>query len=264
LTSDVLTRLKAASKASGAPRRRVGADWLLLDAWCHSMRSRNFSRATLSQYRQTVTRFLFWMVDHDLTVATVTHRDVVRWLDSCKVGPRSRYACTSVLASFYGYLVREEYVELDPTLRVDRPRLGRYLPRPAAHEQIRYALAHAEPRVAAMVALGAFAGMRRAEIAALRVEDLLLHREPPVILVHGKSNRERLVPLHPEILLALRRHGIPKTGWIFPSPPDGPSHPATSARSSPSNSRRSICTAPPTSSDISSGARSTGSARTFG
>jgi integrase/recombinase XerC len=196
-------------------------DWELLNQWCRSMKSRNFSKATLKNYRQTTTRFLIWTADRDLTVATMTHGDIVGWLDSCKLGPRARYANTSVLAMFYRWLVREELIDHDPTLKVDRPRLGRYLPRPAAGEQIRYAMAHAEPRVAAMIALGAFAGMRRSEITNLRVEDLLLSREPPVILVHGKGGRERLMPLHDAIWLALCRYGLPKAGWIFPSPTTG-------------------------------------------
>src|SRR5262249_20392704 len=160
------------SRKSGK-RARVSADWELLDAWCRSMRARSFSPNTLRCYRQSLTRWLFWCADHHLTAASATHVDVVRWLDGQKLGPRSRYARISELATFYRWCLRERLVDDDPTLRVDRPRLGRYLPRPADRAQVRRAVRTAEPTVAAMIALGAFAGMRVSEITNLRVEDLL-------------------------------------------------------------------------------------------
>lgn len=195
--------------------------WELLDLWCRSMKARNFSRATITCYRRTVGMFLIWSADRHIPLETVTPNDVVDWLDSRSLGPRTRYAYTSALATFYRWSVREEHLPVDPTLRVDRPRLGRYLPRPAPLEIVMRALDCGDLRVVLMIACGAFAGMRRAEIASVRVEDLLLANDPPMILLHGKGGRERLVPLHDEILSALRAYGIPKTGWLFPSPTTG-------------------------------------------
>lgn len=190
----------------------------LIHEWCRSMKARNFSKGTLTGYRRTTMQFIRWCHTEQLTLARVTHTDIIRWLDSLDHGSRTRYAYTSIIGTLYGWLLREEIVERDPTVRVERPRLGRYLPRPADPAAVARALVDAEPRVVAMIALGAFAGLRRFEIPALRVEDLLLHRKPPLVLVHGKGNKERLVPLHDDVIAALRAHGIPKTGWIFPSP----------------------------------------------
>lgn len=182
------------------------------------MKARNFSGETLKNYRRTAGMWVIWCGDNAVALDRAEHGDVERWLDSRRLGPRARYAYTSVIATFYSWLIREEHLERNPTLRVDRPRLGRYLPRPAPSDAVSDALAAAEPRVVVMVALGAFAGMRRAEISRTRVEDLLLANEPPVILIHGKGGRERLVPLHDEVLAALRIYGVPKAGWLFPSP----------------------------------------------
>lgn len=64
-----------------------------------------------------------------------------------------------------------------------------------------------------MVMLGFLAGLRVAEIAALRWEDVALHVNPPVLVVrHGKGNKDRVVPLHPELrvhLVALERGAGP-------------------------------------------------------
>lgn len=193
----------------------------LLDLWCRSMKARNFSKTTVASYRRTLGMFLDWIDQETVELAKVAHGDIDRWLDSRRLGPRSRYGYTSAVATFYAWCCREEHLEHNPALRVDRPRLGRYLPRPADPAAVAAALAAAEPREVAMIALGAMTGLRRGEIPQMRVEDLLLHREPPEVLVHGKGNKERMVPLHESVIAALRTHGIPKTGWLFPSPTTG-------------------------------------------
>lgn len=72
-----------------------------------------------------------------------------------------------------------------------------------------------------MLSLGYLAGLRRAEIPQVRAEDLLLYRDPPELIVRGKGGVERLVPLHDSVLAALRAHGLPQTGFVFPSPTTG-------------------------------------------
>lgn len=196
-------------------------DMQYVTLWCSAMKGRNFSSDTLKNYRRVTRVFVSWCVDDGLTLSTVTHVDIDRWLETKRIGPRSRYAYTSTLASFYAWLLREEHVDHDPTLRVERPRLGRYLPRPAATADVERALLGLEPRVVAMIACGVFAGMRVSEITKLRTEDLLLAKEPPLVLLHGKGGRERLVPLHDALLAALVAHGLPRVGWVFPNPRTG-------------------------------------------
>lgn len=195
--------------------------WDLFDAWMTSLRARECSAATLASYRWVATKFLWYCDDYHIELADVGHPHIVAWLATRPVGPRSRSAYTSILATFFAWLEREEHLPTNPVNRVERPRLPKYLPRPASTEQIHAALDAGDPRVGAMIACGAYAGMRRAEIAKLRGEDLFLHRDPPVVLVHGKGNKERLVPLHPDLIAALERHGIPKVGPVFVSPNGG-------------------------------------------
>lgn len=185
------------------------------------MRARNLSHQTVRAYRTTLTAFALWCHDRNRLFRTVTYRDIQDWLESCDLAPKSSYTYTSRLASLYQWLIREEYLEHDPTVRVDRPKLGRGLPRPAETETVRQAMNDADPRAAAMIALGSFCGMRRFEIAELRVEDLFLRRDPPVIVVHGKGSRDRLLALNEEVLIALRRHGLPSAGYVFPGRSNG-------------------------------------------
>lgn len=198
----------------------------LVNQWCASMKARNFSKKTLVAYRRTATVFLVWCVDNRLDYQKVDHRDIGRWLDSLAIQPKSRYVYISNLAAFYAWAVLEEHLDQNPTVRVRRPRLSRNLPRPAPTLTVHDALDAAEPRVVAMIALGAYEGMRVHEIAKARVEDLLLADDPPMVRISGKGDKERLVPLHDDVLAALAVYGIPRSGWLFPSPYSGPLSPS--------------------------------------
>lgn len=189
----------------------------MLGAWGRALKSRNCTPDTLYTYGRVSRVFVTYLAERELTLETCRAVDILLWLDTMRLGPKSRYSYIAVLASLYGWLIREELLEHDPTVRVDRPKLGTYLPRPAPAETVELALAQLDPRSVAMIACGTYAGMRRAEITRLRVEDLYTKRRPPVVLIHGKGNKERLVPIHPALMGALRRCGLPRTGYVFPN-----------------------------------------------
>lgn len=98
-----------------------------------------------------------------------------------------------------------------------RPLLPEGVPRVIGTDDLAHAVASAVPRTRCFLLLAAFAGLRCKEIAGVRREDLLLHQDPPVLIVSSpKGRRERVVPLHPDIITALRAHGLPKRGYVFP------------------------------------------------
>jgi integrase/recombinase XerD len=190
----------------------------LVIAWCKWMRARNFSPITLRCYRETLRPFGFWLADHRRTFATARSRDIDAWLASRKLMPSTRRTVIARIGSFYRWAVRAGFVPTDPSQEVARPRMSRYLPRPAPTERVRAVLAACDDRVAAMICLGAYCGMRRFEIAKLRVEDLEFACVPPTVKIRGKGQVDRRVPLNPAVTAALARHGLPARGWVFPSP----------------------------------------------
>jgi integrase len=72
----------------------------------------------------------------------------------------------------------------------------------------------------AMLRLAAFAGLRVQEIAGLDRDDII-EAKGLIRVRHGKGQKERIVPLHPDVLAALRCVPIPKTGAIFVRPRGG-------------------------------------------
>jgi integrase len=68
-----------------------------------------------------------------------------------------------------------------------------------------------------IVLIGAYAGLRVSEICKLRVEHLDF--EDGMLEVHaGKGDKDRTVPMHPQLARALRVWiGSSREGWLFPS-----------------------------------------------
>jgi integrase/recombinase XerC len=101
----------------------------------------------------------------------------------------------SSVRSFYRWAEIVGHVELSPALRLDTVRISRALPRPTPEDVLREALAAADDRQRLAIKLAAFAGLRRAEIAALHTS----HIGATDILIIGKGGHQRRVPLLPDL-----------------------------------------------------------------
>jgi integrase len=150
----------------------------------------------------------------------VTTDDLERFLDGRRtrdgapIGSRTRFTWTANFAAFYRFLAVQGLVEEDPTEKMVRPKLRRSLPRPAPTNDLRRILEIAPPKERCWVLLAAFQGLRCQEIAGLRREDVL-DADALLRVVHGKGDKERLVPLHEEVAAALKGLPMPRTGWLF-------------------------------------------------
>jgi len=151
----------------------------------------------------------------------VTTEQIEAWLDSRDNCPRTRYTDISHVAAYFRWAIREGLTDVDPTARIDRPKVVPGLPRPIDGDDLRLALLQAvDPRLSAMMHLAAFGGLRCAEIAALRSEDI----SGDMMLIHGKGGKQRVVPVHPLIHAAVRALHAPAYGLLFDMPPWKVSH----------------------------------------
>lgn len=187
-------------------------DGELFEAFAEYQRGRAFSVHTVIRRRRSLASFARHMAPASVTTATAV--DVEEWLRRLRA-PRTRHAYRSDLASFFRWAQRRELVTSNPMPLVDPVKVPKALPKPAPVEAIAAALATASGDVQLAILLGALAGLRRSEIAALERQDFHLEAVPPVLVVrNGKGGKDRVVPVHP--LIAERVQGV--TGWLFPSP----------------------------------------------
>ena len=131
------------------------------------------------------------------------------WLATFK-SPATRRAYRSDLMAYYTWAAKRGLCT-NPVLAVDGIRVPKTLPRPVPASHLRAVLTSAPRDVRLMIALAAYAGLRRAEIAALDAADVDLLSIPATLAVRGgKGGKDRIVPIHPDLaveLAAAPRHG---------------------------------------------------------
>ena len=116
------------------------------------------------------------------------------------LAPRTAARRMSALRQFYRFLVLETVRRDDPTAALDGPRLGRPLPKVLRETEARTLLDEARKwpgpdgkRLRAMAELLYGAGLRVSELVGLPLA--AARRNPRFLIVRGKGDKERLVPL---------------------------------------------------------------------
>ncbi len=182
----------------------------ILDAWYTAMVMVGMSPATIRRRQLTLSRFV---KVEGITLGTATHHDIGAWLAGMvKVKPQTRGLYLGDLAAFYKWALLNDYLIIDPTVKVAKPKKPSYVPRPIPDRQLDAAIAAAPPRTKVMLTLAGYAGLRAAEIAGLRCEDF--DHQAGNIRVTGKGNKTRIVPMH-ELTAALVEPGTagPVVSW---------------------------------------------------
>lgn len=198
----------------------------LIQQFSAHQRRRNLAAGTITRRRYCLDDLARHVAPKSLT--DVTADDIDQLLDTKNLSARTRYAWLSHLHAFYVWAIRHGHADHDPTATIDRPRLDRGLPRPIADDDLALALRSADLMMSAWVALGAYAGLRCAEIAGLTRENVL--EGEGLLRVLGKGRKERMIPLHPLVLSRLRAHGLPRTGPVFVNGEGRPFSPARVSR----------------------------------
>jgi integrase len=122
--------------------------------------------------------------------------------------PATRALELGTLHSFYKWCRRWEHRDDDPTLRIDRPRVDPGLPRPMSREDLHKAIDQLyRPDIRRAVCLGAYAGLRISEAAALDWSDVDLENRQ-LRIMNSKGGKSRLIPVSSILIKEL----LPNTG----------------------------------------------------
>ena len=143
----------------------------------------------------------------------VTGADLVEWAGRQTWARETRRSVRASVRSFYRWGVATGWTGVDPSADLPHISPGPVRPRPAPESAYLSALGRAGERERLMLRLAAECGLRRAEIAVIHSRDLVEDLVGWSLVVHGKGDRERVVPLTTAIALELRRRG---DGWVFP------------------------------------------------
>lgn len=125
---------------------------------------------------------------------TATREDVEAWWAARRDrSPATRSNDLANLRAFYRWAIRWEHRTDDPTLRLDAPKVAQGLPRPISRTDLHTLLTVLPDDLRRAVALGAYAGLRVSEVAALTWEAVDLETRRAVVV--GKGQKTRTVAL---------------------------------------------------------------------
>lgn len=148
---------------------------------------------------------------------TLGVEDLVEWMAGHRWARETARQHRATFRSFYGWAVDVGRIEESPAARLPRVALRPPNPRPASEDVYASALA-ADARTALMARLAGDLGLRRAEIATLHTEDLFQTAGGWWLVVHGKGDRNRALPVGDGLLRQLQ--ALP-AGWVFPGRIEG-------------------------------------------
>jgi site-specific recombinase XerD len=115
---------------------------------------------------------------------------------------RRKYAC---LASLFGFLQDMGYLQGNPARRLPLPRVSEYVPVFLSEEMAQQLIAAADtPWTKAAVVLLLSTGIRRSEAVGITLDDLNL--EERQLLIRGKGDKERVVPLTDQVVEAIQAY----------------------------------------------------------
>jgi integrase/recombinase XerD len=186
-----------------------------LDAFLEMMAvERGASRHTLDAYRRDLADAGQFAAARQTALDaadTTLLRGYLAGLSDAGYSARTLARRLSALRQYFGFLYAEAARPDDPTLPLDGPRLGRPLPKNMAEAAVEQLIAVAAarpdpggPRLGLWLELLYGSGLRVSELAQLPLS--ALGREARALVVRGKGDKERQVPLTEPATSAARRY----------------------------------------------------------
>ena len=126
--------------------------------------------------------------------------------------PETRKGAKNACVSYFRWLKASGRSEADPSEFLPTVKRPEPHPRPCPDVHIYAAMCAANDVERLMLRLGAEAGLRLSEIAAVHSRDVLEGDAGPSLIVRGKGDKQRIVPISED--LAKRITAAP--GWLFP------------------------------------------------
>jgi integrase len=137
------------------------------------------------------------------TIAAITVEELDNWLRNLECGPKSRANFRANVGVMFSYAERRRVIDSNPVLRTAQPKLVDKPPEIFAVDELA-SLLHAAlsnaPAVVPMLAIGAFAGLREAEIKRLDWAEIDQRRgHIEIKSSKAKSARRRIVEMQPNL-----------------------------------------------------------------
>ena len=177
---------------------------------------RGASAHTLRAYEREIENFVAWTREAyaDLSVERIEHTHIRAYLGTLYERGLSKASAARALAairSWFKWLARAGHIEQNAASLVSTPKLPKHLPRVPSIEQmnrvvdsVRDDAASWPARDRAILEMLYGCGIRNAELVGLNLKDI--HWSNEAVLVRGKGQKQRYVPLGDAAAQALRAY----------------------------------------------------------
>ncbi|TRW93017.1 site-specific tyrosine recombinase XerD [Candidatus Methylobacter oryzae] len=160
---------------------------------------------TLSAYGSDLRIFAKWLNGKPmLEVDGAALSDFLSSRYDEQISSRSTARILSSLRRFYGYYIRENSIQIDPTALIESPHIGKPLPGSLSEQDVELLLNAPEVtnalgfRDRTMLEMLYATGLRVSELVNLKFEQISFRQG--VVRIIGKGNKERLVPVGEEAM----------------------------------------------------------------
>ena len=174
---------------------------------------KGLSANTIAAYARDLGKFANFAEKRRLSLQSVSRDDLVDFLGSLykkQLDSRTVARALVSLRNLFRFALTEEVLSTDPTLNLDSPRYRKSLPSFLRMEEVDRLLAQPDQttpyglRDRALIELLYSTGLRVSELTHLRVSDL--DARMGCLRCVGKGDKERLVPVGRQALVAVRRY----------------------------------------------------------
>ena len=172
---------------------------------------KGLSRSTVKAYERDIHFFRSFIQPKELLFAQA--EDLISFLESRKgkgLSPSTLYRNLISLKIFFRFLKQENFIESDPALLIDSPKLSQLIPEIMTEQEISRLIEQTGDkgeirlRDRAIFQMLYASGMRVSELCSLNLSDV----DDQTVRVKGKGGKERLVPIAKEAIQALDNYLI--------------------------------------------------------
>jgi len=196
---------------------------------------RGAAKNTIEAYRRDLVAVTEYLRPQALdTITSVGLTDYLSSIAEGGMSPRTSSRRLSALRQYFGFLVQEGIRTDNPTIKIDRPKLGRPLPKYLTEFEVDALLTAARSqrgrhgrRLTVIVELLYATGLRISELVTLPASAA---KAQDALIIYGKGGKERLVPLGRRAISAMQSYekdrnsfsvGRGDSPWLFPSRGNG-------------------------------------------
>jgi len=174
---------------------------------------KNCSNNTVEGYLADIRQFFAFISSFQITTVEVNRDTMQRYIHMLKkkgISAKSIGRKISSLRSFYSFMLREQYVELNPVSGIHSPKMGRLLPHFLTPQEMELLLTMPDTanvlglRDACILELMYSGGLRVSELINMDVRNV--NFDQGFIRVMGKGSKERIVPLGDMAIVLLQKY----------------------------------------------------------